>query len=862
VRINELSFEESLKVLRTTPQGLTDEEVQRRLRQFGYNEIKEPRKFSLLKKLPNQFFHFLALILWIGAFLAFLADYLHPGEGMKTLGFAIIMVISINALFAFVQEYKAEKTLEKLMLLLPHSTKVIREGRDRECHIRELVPGDIIYLYEGDKVPADARVIEAHALSIDKAHLTGESNPIFLTTEPFQGELFKSPNIAFAGSTVLSGWGKAVVFATGPQTEFGRIARLTETVKIEKTPLQKEIAKTSRLIALFATSVGLIFFIIGHFLGKNFWENFTFLIGVIVALVPEGLLPTVTLSLAMASQRMLKKKALIKVLSAVEGLGAVQVICTDKTGTLTQNKMEVKDFWIFDEEAFPMLLKISFLCNNTKELEGELKGDPTEIALYKFAKGYLGDFFSERLSEIPFDPIRKRMTTQNRLEAGIFYLTKGATEGLLPLCTHALISGKKVYMDEEIRKIIWEEYEALMEKGLRVLAFAYSEVEPEKDMTFVGLIGLEDPPRPEVKEAISKCKEAGIRIILITGDASKTALAIAREIGLASNPVIIEGEEFHKLSDQELKKKLKEKEILFTRMAPKDKLRIVSLLQDLGERVAVTGDGVNDAPAIKKADIGIAMGSGTEVAKEASSIVLLDDNFATIINAIEEGRAVYENIKKFLAYFLTSNVAELVPYLVYAIYGIPLPLTIMQILAIDLGTDILPGLALGVERPTGEELKRPPRSPKERLFSLPLILRVCLFLAPFEILAGLFGYFYVLDRGGWHWGMMLDPMNILYRQATTACLTGIVLSQVGNVMACRTFKTPVLKICLFSNYFLLAGILIEILLQLFIVYHPLGQKIFSTSALSPHIWLILLPFPLALFISEEIRKFILSFKKT
>lgn len=861
MRINELSSEEVFKVLRTSPEGLTEEEARRRLSQFGYNEIKETRKYVLLKKFISQFTHFLALILWIGAFLAFLADYLHPGEGMRHLGFAILTVILINALFAFFQEYKAERAIQKLKELLPSQVRVIRDGKEKEIPAREIVPGDLILLYEGDKVPADARVVEAHSLSLDKSHLTGEAHPLFLTTEPFKGELFQSPNIAFAGSTILSGWGKALVFATASQTEFGKIARLTETVKLEKTPLQKEIAKTSRLIALFATSIGLSFFIIGHYLGKSFWENFTFAIGVIVALVPEGLLPTVTLSLAMVSQRMLKRKALVKVLTAVEGLGSVTVICTDKTGTLTQNKMEVRDFWIFDEKAFSMLLKIALLCNNTKEIEGELKGDPTEVALYKFAKTHLEGIPSERLSELPFDPIRKRMTTQNRLDGEILYLTKGATEGILPLCTHALISGKKVELDENLKEEILKNYESLMGKGLRVLAFAYSESEPEKNMIFVGLVGLEDPPRPEVKEAIRKCKEAGIRIILITGDASKTALAISREIGLASHPVIIEGEEFHKMTDEELKEKLKAKEILFTRMSPKDKLRIVSLLQELGERVAVTGDGVNDAPAIKKADIGIAMGSGTEVAKEASSIILLDDNFATIVNAIEEGRAVYENIKKFLAYFLTSNIAELVPYLLYAFYRIPLPLTIMQILAIDLGTDILPGLALGIEKPTGEEMKRPPRSPKEKLFSLPLILRVCLLLAPFEIGAGLFGYLYVLYSGGWHWGTMLDPKNILYQQATTACLTGIVITQVGNVMACRTFKIPVLRIGLFSNPFLLIGILFELLLQLFIVYHPLGQKIFSTYALPFQVWLILFPFALALFITEEIRKFILTLRK-
>jgi len=857
MKINEATREELFKLLDTSEAGLKEDEAKRRLSHFGFNEIKEARKTPLILKFLNQFTHFLAIILWLAAALAFISDYLHPGEGMRHLGFAIIGVIFINAVFAFVQEYRAEKAIEKLRLMLPFYVKVIRDGTEKQIHARELVPGDIVILSEGDKVPADARVIESNSLTINNAPLTGESLPVLLNHEPETGDLIQSKNIAFAGSTVVSGNGKAVVFATAMSTEFGRIAHLTETVHIQPTPLQKEIARTSKFIALIATLIGLIFFIIGHFIGRSFWENFIFAIGVIVALVPEGMLPTVTLSLALGSQRMLKRNALVKKLTSVEALGSITVICTDKTGTITQNKMEVKRLWMLEQnpETLKMLMNIAYLCNNAKFVENQYRGDPTEIALLKYVRENMGDLVSERVSEIPFDFERKRMTTVNIINGNKLSFTKGATETVLPLCRYALINGEKVELNEEIKEKINHAYHSLMDEGLRVLCFAYSEKEPEKDMLFVGLIGLEDPPRPEVKEAIRKCHEAGVRIILITGDASRTALAIAKETGLVrENPVIIEAEEFHKMTDSELKEKLKEKEIIFTRMTPKDKLRIVTILQEAGERVAVTGDGVNDAPALKKADIGVAMGSGTDVAKESGEIILLDDNFATIVNAIEEGRAVYENIRKFISYFFTSNIAELVPYIAYALFRIPLPLTIMQILSVDLGTDILPGLALGAEKPTKEIMKQPPRSHKERLLTLKLLLRVFLILGPIEAAAGLFGFFYVLKTGGWQWGQPLSATSTLYMQATTACLTGIVLTQVANGFVSRSFRESVFSLGFFSNKLLLVGVVVEIALQIFIVYHPVGNSIFSTYPIPLNVWLVLIPFALLLFSVEEVRK--------
>ena len=694
--------------------------------------------------------------------------------------------------------------------------------------------------------------------------------------ELFDGEFIESPNIAFAGTTVISGSGRAAVFATGMSTEFGRIAHLTSAVEAGLSPLQKEIVRATRILATIATAVGIVFFTLGFLIGRTFWDNFIFAIGITVALIPEGMLPTMTLSLAMGSQRMAKKKALIKTLASVETLGAVTVICSDKTGTLTQNKMAAVKMW-FDnrvvdvkdltKDAASELLRIAYLCNNARFIDGQYKGDPTEVALFKVARENVGDLETERIKEIPFDSERKRMTTVNVIEGMSIALSKGSTEGLFPLCSHMLINGEKVPVDETLKKQTIDSYHTLTDLGLRVLSFAYKEIEKKEDsgihpgeiennMIFAGLIGLEDPPRPEVPEAIVKCHEAGIKVIMITGDGSRTAVAIARQIGLIKeSPVVIEGHEFNQMSDIELREKLLEKEVLFARMTPKDKLRVVSVLKEEGEIVAVTGDGVNDAPALKKADIGLAMGiSGTDVAKEASDMILLDDNFATIVNAIEEGRTVYENIKKFITYIFASNIPEAVPYLAYILLRIPLPLTIIQILAVDLGTDMLPALALGAESPAPGIMKQPPRKIKERLLDLPLIIRSYLFLGSMEAVACMFGFFWVLYNGGWKWGVMLHPNDMLYLQATTACLTAIIITQIGNVFACRSSKDSLFSIGLFSNKLIFGAIMAEVLLQLFIVYHPFGNKIFGTAPISLSVWLILIPFSLGLLAAEELRK--------
>jgi len=873
MKINNLTTEEVFRLLLTSWHGISEKEAQRRLGEFGLNIIEDIKRQPLYIRFLKQFTHFLAVLLGIAAGLSFLSEIIHPGEGMLTLGIAIVCVIFINAIFTFIQEYRAERTIEKLKLMLPSRVKVVRDGIETEMTADGLVPGDLLLLSEGDKVSADARIVEANHLMVNNASLTGESEPVPLTDEPCEGELIESRNIAFAGTSIVSGYGKAVVFATGMRTEFGRIAHLTGSVSSGLSPLQREIINTTRIVASIATVMGVIFFIIGYLIGRGFWENFLFAVGIIVANVPEGLLPTVTLSLAMGSQRMAKRNALIKTLTSVEALGSVTVICTDKTGTLTQNRMEVRELWTLDRDESTMrrLKEIAYFCNNARFRDGLYSGDPTDSALLRFAMESMRGKSLKRLHEIPFDSNRKRMTTIHIADAHLLSFTKGALEMVLPLCSHVMMNGKDVLLDDVIKKKIIDASYSLMDRGLRVISFAYKEIEEIQDwapdrlisedgMVFVGLVGLEDPPRPEVPEAIKRCHDAGIRVIMVTGDAGRTAVAIAREIGLVSgNAEVIEGHEFMRMSDSEIRDELSKKDVIFARMEPRHKMRIVSILKDEGERVAVTGDGVNDAAALKKADIGIAMGvTGTDVAREASDMVLLDDNFATIVNAIEEGRAIYENIRRFISYIFSSNVPEIVPYLAYVLFRIPLPLTIMQILAVDLGTDMLPALALAAERPTEDLMKQPPRDPRERLLNWRLLSRAYLFLGPIEAVAGLFGFFYILKSGNWQLGDILSSDNPLYMQATTACLTAIIITQIANIFACRSFKESVFRIGFFSNKLIFIGIGFELAIQFFIVYHPFGNRIFHTSPISAEIWFILLPFAILLFVAEETRKHLLK----
>ena len=882
MHIQSLTAEQSLASLHTSAVGLTSPEAQRRLAEFGPNHVEDVGRERLLLRFAREFTHFFAIVLWVGAALAFLAEYFDSGQGMARLGVAIVGVILINGAFSFWQEYKAERAIDALRLLLPQQVTVLRGGEIVEILASDLVPGDIVLLEDGDFVPADCRLIEAFGLRVNTATITGESLPKarHADAHPEVSPLF-AKNIVLAGTSVVSGQARAVIYATGMRTEFGKIAHLTQTAGAVTSPLQREIARLSRIVAMLASGIGGVFFLIGQALGLPFWENLLFTVGIIVANVPEGLLPTVTLSLAMATQRMAKRNALVRHLPAVEALGSTTVILSDKTGTLTQNRMSVRRLWLGggffkpkDIAAQPRLAADhralfvnAALCHNLKQVSNQgnhaWQGDPMEVALVGMGRQATGalDGYT-RLDEIPFDTDRKRMSVLSETPQGRMLYCKGALETVLAVCDFVQFDTGVTPLDAAVKTRLLAAQDELAEAGLRVLAFAHGPVEggqpaEERGLVLSGLVGLEDPPRPEVPEAIARCAAAGIRVIMVTGDHPHTAQAIAHEIGLlkTDHPVVITGDNLRRLSPSQLQLALDAPEILFARVAAEQKMQLVEALQKKGEIVAVTGDGVNDAPALKTADIGIAMGiAGTDVAKEAADMILLDDNFASIVSAIEEGRTVFDNLRKFLSYILSSNIPELVPYLAFVLFRIPLPLTIIQILAVDLGTDMLPALALGAEKPDPDVMRRPPRARNERLLSWNLIARAYLFLGVLEATAAMAVFFFVLDAAGWQYGETLAQTAPLYLQATTACLATIVMTQVMNVFLCRHPLKSSLSFSLFSNPLILLGIAAELGLLLFIVYTPAGNWLFGTAPVGMDVWLIAVVLAVLMGLLEEARK--------
>ena len=873
---------EVLKSLRTSETGLTYSEAARRRIEHGANAVEEAKGEPLALRLFHAFGNFFAIILWVAAALAFFAERAQPGQGMATLGAAILGVILVNGAFSFWQEAKAEHALRELSRLLPRSVKVVRGGQEQSLPAEELVPGDVILVAEGDDVPADARLVEAHHMRVVEAAMTGETAPRDRdANESAAVDPAQATNMIFAGTQVVSGRGRAVVVAIGMRTELGKIATLTQGAGQPLSPLQREIVRLSRTLAIVATALGVGFFVIGRALKIPFWDSFLFGIGILVANVPEGLLPTVTLALAMASQRMAKRNVLIRHLPSVEALGSATVICTDKTGTLTQNKMELVSAYVagrrVDVANFTAaslgdsLLRGALACHSLGEVKDgtgkHLTGDPMEIALVTVARGLTKAAVPERLDEVPFDPDRKRLTVLVGRVGGAEIHTKGAVETVLPLCAAIEeASGVRAITMADCERVVAAQ-DAMARRGLRVLAFARRDVEGdaaggleslEHGLTLSGLVGLYDPPRPEVPDAVRRCRLAGIRTIMVTGDHPTTAVAIGREIKLITteDPVIVTGPELAKLGDPELGLLLDAEEILFARTKPEQKMRIVEALQRKKHVVAVTGDGVNDAPALKRADIGIAMGkSGTDVARGAADIVLADDNFASIVAGIEEGRAVFANIRKFLTYILTSNVPELVPYLAFVLLKIPLPLTVVQILAVDLGTDMLPALALGMEPPDPTIMDRPPRRRDERLLDGRTLVRAYLFLGFFESVAALAGFFFVLWASGWKYGET-TVATPLYREATAATFAGIVMAQVANVFLCRSETVSAFAVPLLRNRWLWAGLLTELSLLAFIVFTPWGQALFGTAPVRPGAWLFILPFVVGMFGAEELRKLV------
>ena len=892
--------------LKTSPNGLTSEEAKLRLRQYGYNQLSEKRQIPFIHKFIRHLRDLFGILLLVASILSYIS-------GSPELALIILAVVFVNIFVSMFQESRAEKAMATLKSWMPEFAKVIRDGELKKIPVRELVPGDIISLEEGDRVPADARLIEAFDLWTNNVPLTGESEPqprVAEAVKTVEKAYMYAPNLVFMSTSVAKGQGKAVVYSTGMNTQFGKIANLTQTIHEEESPLQKEIALTAKYDFIIAVAVGATFFAASFlFLHVTLATSIFFMIGVMVACVPEGLQVTVSSALAINVLKMVKQNVLVKRLSAVQTLGSVTVICTDKTGTITKGEMTVNKLWVYDyvvdvsgvgykpEGDFTIngqllqegqtgslekLIEIAALCNGAKldppsdrNRNWSVIGDPTDGALLVAAlksNVNVQNALDKKpiVHVLPFSFERKRMSTVHKLNGDVYIYTKGAPRNILDICSKVLVDGKVEELNEENMMIIESRIHEFANQGLRVIAVAYKEIpkstynkdEAEKDLIFVGLAAMRDPPRTEVKDAVLEAKQAGVKIVIITGDYGPTAQAIAQEVGIVERECcqIIRGVDLEDLSDQAIIDEVRKGNVIFARVSPEQKLRIVKVLKKSGEIVAVTGDGANDAPSLKEADIGVAMGvSGTDVAREAADIVLLNDSFASIVKAIESGRAIYENIRKFIVYVFSHNWAELIPFILYAVLGIPLPLLVPQVLAIDLAIDVIPSLALSREPPEAGIMQEPPRSIKERLFTRKVLLR-SVFIGVIIATGAMIGCLNAWAAGGWHFGMALTSTSSfytsgVYAKGVTMTFAGIVVAQAGNVLACRTSKQSIFKTSLKTNKWIIFGIAAQLGILSLLVYVPVMQHIFTTTALSLSNWAFLVSLAVIVVFAEEIRKF-------
>jgi magnesium-transporting ATPase (P-type) len=896
-----LSVKEVLEFLKTSREGLTTEEANKRLANYGPNTLVEKKRLSTAYKFLTHLKDLFGVLLLVASLLAALG-------GMLELSLIILAVVLVNAVFSLFQEWRAEKAMETLRSWMPEYAKVIRDGELKKTLVKDLVPGDLIVLEEGDRVPADARLIEAFDLWTNNVPLTGESEPQARTTKPVaivDTTYLDVPNLVFMSTSVACGQGKAVVVKTGMDTKFGQIASLTQEIGEEASPLQKEIAYTAKYDFVLAVTVGIGFFLATWILlHVSVYTSILFMIGVMVACVPEGLQVTVSSALAINVLKMVKENVLVKRLSAVQTLGSVTVICTDKTGTITKGEMTVTKLWVHNkvievsgagyspvgdfthggrplekEESSTVekLLEISALCNSAKveppsdrNRSWSIVGDPTDgallVAALKYGLNVQSMLVQRPVSHVvPFDSARKRMTTIHKFGDKVFAYSKGAPRSILSICNRIIVGEKTESMDKEHLASAEEKIREFADEGLRVIAIAYSDYgangslrakDIENDLIFVGLAAMKDPSRPEVKDAVRLAKQAGIKTVIITGDYGPTARAIAEEVGIVSpeNCRIIRGVDLETISDQQISEEVRKQNVIFARVSPEQKLRIVTALKRRGDIVAVTGDGANDAPSLKEADIGIAMGaSGTDVAREAADMVLLDDSFASIVRAVESGRAIYENLRKFIVYVFSHNWAELIPYVLYALLGIPLPLLVVQILAIDLGIDVIPSLALSREPPEPGIMQEQPRSIRERLFNAKVFLR-SLYIGAIIATGAVYGCLTTWSAGGWHLGLQLASTNPVYIKGTTMTFAGIVIAQVGNVLTCRTSKVSIFKTSHKSNKWIWIGIAAQISIISILVYVPLMQRFFGTAALGLTDWAFLALLALIVIFAEEIRK--------
>jgi sodium/potassium-transporting ATPase subunit alpha len=865
-QIQHVSPEEVYVYLGTRPEGLSQHELNERLLEVGKNTVEVRDRWKWVRNFTKQFTNFFTILLNVSAIICFVADTIQPDESMDVLGWALLVVSFLNALFSFVQEYRTEKAMEALKKFLPPHVWVRREGKNVEILAEDLVPGDLLIVSEGDCIAADGRLVKSDDLVVNNAPLTGESKAQSLKESAVDKRMAGSDNLVFAGCSVLKGSGEAVIFATGIRTEFGKLAHLSQAIRRSPSPLERETSRMVRVLTIIAVSMGFSFFVYGVFSGRSLWVNLVFMMGIIVANVPEGLLPTFTLALAMGSLRMAKKNVLVKELRAVEALGAVHVICTDKTGTLTRNQLTITHLGdavacekLQNERSEGFLLELALGASEVRKLEEGFSGDPLDVAVANSYTGKGWDFAAfERTVEkhFAFDVDKRRSAAVYSENSHKLFVVKGAWEAVRPLVSHiqADLARDPAAVDEEALEKTEAAVSAVAAKGLRVIAVAYrglaqgdyadaKQGDLEHDLILAGFMGIEDPIRREVPPAVEKCQGAGIDVIMITGDHPDTAVAIAQKSGIAvdgrNKTGVLTGHKLEELSQEQLIRELSKGVAVFARTTPEQKMKIVAALQAMGKVVAMTGDGVNDAPALKAADVGVAMGKkGTDVARESAQIVLLNDNFASIVAGVEEGRTIFSNIKKFTNYVLVSNGPEILPYLIYILLPVPLALTVIQILSIDLGTDIIPSMGLGQEPPDPEEMRRPPRDRSEGLLTRPLIMHSYLFLGLLEALWSIFLFFCVLVRGGWEYGQQLASNDTLYRSATGIALATILLMQIGNLVGQRFAYRSGLDMGIFRNKLIFFGILIQIVFSWAVLYFPPAKKVLATGSVSGEVYFI------------------------
>ncbi len=855
-QIHNLEPAEVYALLRSREAGLAQDEVARRLAELGANTLGPPPRLHWLRTLAKQFTNLFSLLLDVAALLSFVAAHMQPGSGMEVLGASLFAVAVLNALFSFGQEMRAERAMEALRKMLPARITVRRDGVESELETSALVPGDVVLLAEGDRIPCDARLVECRDLLVNNAPLTGESRHVSLRAAAVAaGHLLDSPNLAFAGCTVLRGAGVAVAYATGARTEFGKIAALSVRVQRPPTPLEYEVRRTARVLTIVAVSMGLLFFGYGVAIERPLWVNVVFMLGIIVANVPEGLLPTLTLALAMGAVRLARKNVLVKSLNAVEALGSVEVICTDKTGTLTKNQLAVTRIVdpiggeALDEAAARSLLEAVVVASEIHGRPTALTGDPLDVAAAEVLRRMGGDplaLAGAVVRHIAFDVERRRAAGVIARDDVTLFTIKGAWEAVRPHITR--ITGATGETDADATALAAAEatVHRLASCGLRVIAVASRRLEPdevtapedrlENRLSLLGFLCCEDPLREEVPDALARCHSAGIRVIMVTGDHPDTARAIAERAGVLSADApaeaVLLGDRLEGARESELVEWLRAGACVFARTTPEQKLKIVGAIKRMGLLVAMTGDGVNDAPALRAADVGIAMGlEGSDVAREAAQIVLLDDNFASIVAGVEEGRTVFANVQKFTSYVLASNVPEMVPFLAYVALPVPLGLTVIQILSIDLGTDMVPAIGLGQEPPDGEAMRRRPRGRNGRLLSASLMLHSYLFLGVLQAAWAMLVFFLYLRAGGWIWGVELGADDALHRGATGVTLISVIFAQVANVVGRRHESLSGLDRGLLRSPLLLIGVALEIAFAFAALYWPPLSRVLGTAPL-------------------------------